>query len=221
MMANELSALKTQNETTTEKLTDINQEILSRILKYVQISRIGAFDREIIRKDLIGMAIEAEKREKTLSDIIGDDEKSWCDSIVDGYGKVSLKELILSILNQISLWWFMWGIMFFDLAPSVVKFDVGHLSLFLLYALILSSYTFFISYKFAFQSLLKQFFINSMFFIGVTILIAIPSRTLKGIVLFSIPNYVIHLVFGTIWASCTFLYKDLIHKQANKINWME
>lgn len=220
-MANELSALKTQNETTTQKLTDINKEILSRILKYVQISRIGAFDREIIRKDLIGMAIEAEKREKTLSDIIGADEKSWCDSIVDGYGKVSLKELTLSILKQLSLSWFTWGFIWFGITPSIIKVNIGHLSVFLLYALVLTIYNFFISYKFAFKSSTKQFLINSMFFILITILITILSRALNGIVLFSIPNYVIHLIFGTIWASCTFLYKDLMHKQANKINWME
>lgn len=220
-MANELSVLKAQNETTTEKLTNINEEILSRILKYVQISRIGAFDREIIRKDLIGMAIESEKREKTLSDIIGDDEKSWCDSIVDGYGKVSLKELTLSILKQLSFWWFTWGFIWFGITPLTIKVNIGHLSLFLLYALALIIYYFFISYKFAFKSLLKQFFINSAFFIVVPTLIVILSRSLNEIVLFSIPNYVIHLVFGTIWAACTFLYKDLIHKQAKKINWME
>lgn len=220
-MANELSALKTQNEATTEKLTDINQEILSRILKYVQISRIGAFDREIIRKDLIGMAIEAEKREKTLSDIIGADEKSWCDSIVDGYGKVSLKELTLSILKQLSFSWFTWGIVLIDITPSIIKVNMGHLSVFLLYSLLMTSYNFFISYKFAFHSLTKRFLINLMFLIVAILSMGLFARFLKEIVLFSIPNYVIHLVFGTIWASCTFLYKDLIHKQAKKINWME
>ncbi|MBU3204705.1 hypothetical protein [Clostridium algidicarnis] len=105
-MLNELNLLRKQNQTNTKELIDINQEFLSRILNYVQISKIGAFDREIIRKDLIGMAIEAEKRGKTLSDIIGADENSWCDSIVDSYGKISPIELILSILKQASIYWF-------------------------------------------------------------------------------------------------------------------
>ncbi len=96
------------------------------------------------------MAIEAEKRGKTLSDIIGTDEKSWCDSIVDSYGKVSLMELILSILKQVSICWLIWVI-----------------------------------------------------------------------VLFTILNYVIHLVFGVTWVMSKFLYNNLIRKQAKKINWMK
>lgn len=220
-MVNELSALKTQNKITTEKLTDINQKILSRILKYVQISRIAAFDREIIRKDLIGMAMESEKRQKTLSDIIGDDEKSWCDSIVDSYGKVSLKELTLSILNQLSLWWFILGFIWFNITPSTVKINIGDLSVFLVYALVLTIYNFFISYKFAFISSTKQSLIEFMFCIIVTLLIAQIARTSQEIVLFSIQNYVIHLIFGIIWGISTFLYNKLIHKQATKINWME
>ncbi|WP_443659886.1 hypothetical protein [Clostridium algidicarnis] len=149
-MLNELNLLRKQNQTNTKELIDINQEFLSRILNYVQISKIGAFDREIIRKDLIGMAIEVEKRGKTLSDIIGTDEKSWCDSLVDSYGKISPIELILSILKQASIYWFIWGI-----------------------------------------------------------------------VLFTIPNYIIHSVFGVTLVASTFLYNNLIHKQAKKINWME
>lgn len=220
-MVNELNLLKTQNQTNTKELIDINQEFLSRILKYVQISKIGAFDREIIRKDLIGMAIEAEKRGKTLSYIIGADEKSWCDSIVDSYGKVSLIELILSILKQVSICWLIWGILFFNITPSIVKIDMGWLSVFLLYAFVMVIYNFFISSKFAFQSPIKQSLIGFMVFIIITLLISLITKASNGIVLFTILNYVIHLVFGVTWVMSKFLYNNLIRKQAKKINWMK
>ncbi|MBU3210297.1 hypothetical protein KPL28_11775 [Clostridium algidicarnis] len=220
-MLNELNLLRKQNQTNTKELIDINQELLSRILKYVQISKIGAFDREIIRKDLIGMAIEAEKRGKTLSDIIGADEKSWCDSLVDSYGKVSPIELILSILKQASIYWFIWGILFFGITPSIVNIDIRWVSVFFLYVCIIIVYNLFVSSKFAFQSSINQFLIAFMVFIIITLLIWIITKFSNGIVLFTIPNYTIHSVFGVTLVASTFLYNNLIHEQAKKINWME
>ncbi|MBU3193355.1 hypothetical protein [Clostridium algidicarnis] len=220
-MLNELNLLRKQNQTNTKELIDINQEFLSRILNYVQISKIGAFDREIIRKDLIGMAIEAEKRGKTLSDIIGTDEKSWCDSLVDSYGKISPIELILSILKQASIYWFIWGMLFFGITPSIVNIDIRWVSVFFLYVFIIIIYNLFVSSKFAFQSPINQFLIAFMVFIIITLLIWLITKFSNGIVLFTIPNYIIHSVFGVTLVASTFLYNNLIHKQAKKINWME
>lgn len=220
-MSNELSMLKRQNETTTQELTDTNQKILSRILKYVQISKIGAFDREIIRKDVIGMAMEAEKRGNTLSAIMDADEKSWCDSIVASYGKVSPSELILSMLKEMSILWLIWGVIFFNISPSIVKIDIGMLSLFLLYASVLVIYNFFVSSIFAFQSSIKQALIKWTILIITPLLMILILKAPKEIVLFSLPNYIIHLAFGITWVLSTVLYNNLIHKQAKKINWME
>ncbi|WP_461613467.1 hypothetical protein [Clostridium sp. Marseille-QA1073] len=150
------------------------------------------------------MAMEAEKRGKTLSDIMDTDEKSWCDSIVASYGKVSLSELILSMLKQVSILWFIWGFIFFNITPSIVEFNIGTLSVFLLYALFIIIYNFFISTKFAFQSSIKQSLIEPMIFIIITLLIALIARASKGIVLFTLPNYIIHLVFGITWVLSTF-----------------
>ncbi|WP_010293931.1 hypothetical protein [Clostridium senegalense] len=220
-MKNELNKLKFQNEINTENLNEINQKTLTHILCYFKTFKIGAFDREVIRKDLIGMAIEAENRNETLSNIIGNDEKSWCDSILDSYGKVSFKELILSIINQISPCWIIWGIIFFNITPEKVPVDTTWLLVSIGYSVLMTIYNIFILPKFSFDPLIKQYTIEISLFIVISLLMIFILTFFDRVVLFVIPNYIMHLLSVTIWFISSLLYNNLLHKQSLKINWME
>lgn len=220
-MVNELKLLKNQNENATEKLTDENQEILIHILKYVTTPKIGAFDREIIRKDLIGMAIEAESRGENLSDIIGKDQKFWCESLVDSYGTVSFKELTLYTIQHLSILWLGLVVGSFKLTPSLVSVNSLKLSIFILFSLFSIGYNFFIGPKFAFKSLTAQFMIEVSVFIIPSIVLIPIGTFLNKIVLFKAPNYIIYLIFLSIWGISTLLYQNLIHQQSKKINWLD
>ncbi|MDD6441093.1 MAG: hypothetical protein PUG71_03130, partial [bacterium] len=64
------------------KLNDENKQILHRITKYMKSFYLEECETEILRKDLIGMALEAETRGETLSNIIGDNINAFCDELI-------------------------------------------------------------------------------------------------------------------------------------------
>lgn len=64
------------------KLNDENKQILHRITKYMKSFYLEEYETEILRKDLIGMALEAETRGETLQNIIGDNINDFCDELI-------------------------------------------------------------------------------------------------------------------------------------------
>lgn len=64
------------------KLNDENKQILHQITKYMKSFCLEESETEILRKDLIGMALEAETRGETLKNIIGDNINDFCDELI-------------------------------------------------------------------------------------------------------------------------------------------
>lgn len=64
------------------KLNDENKQILHRITKYMKSFYLEEYETEILRKDLIGMALETETRGETLQNIIGDNINDFCDELI-------------------------------------------------------------------------------------------------------------------------------------------
>ncbi|MDR0981183.1 MAG: hypothetical protein LBL85_05385 [Methanocalculaceae archaeon] len=63
----ELSRLRVENNEQEKELTKENSDLITRMYIYLLSSRLKEIEVEIIRKDLTGMALEAQKRERVIS----------------------------------------------------------------------------------------------------------------------------------------------------------
>ncbi len=68
---------------------------LNSMFKYLETFEVSLFELEVIKKDLIGMAKEAEAEGVDFLDKIGMPEKEFCDSLIKDGIKPSYKERIL------------------------------------------------------------------------------------------------------------------------------
>ena len=64
------------------KLEDESKQILHQITKYIRSFCLEESEVEILRRDLIGMAMEAEKRGESLKTVIGDNISEFCDALI-------------------------------------------------------------------------------------------------------------------------------------------
>lgn len=64
MKKNRWQQLKYDNENKQWKLEPENQETLEEIIRFLYHEKVGMMESELIRRDLISMAQEAEKTEK-------------------------------------------------------------------------------------------------------------------------------------------------------------
>ena len=115
---NNYQKLVSENNLELARLSESNWDILGRMMKYMESFSISRFELEVIKKDLIGMAGEAQLEESTLLDRIGMPEKEFCDRLVENAAKRSPLERMIPIMRNVlfltfgfyTLEWLMEGI---------------------------------------------------------------------------------------------------------------
>lgn len=75
-----------------------NLTIITDMVVYLHSSDLCEYDIEIIRKDLMGMALEAQLRGEKFSNVIGEDYKSFCNKLISSGDRKSTKKKILNFL---------------------------------------------------------------------------------------------------------------------------
>lgn len=86
------------------RLPNSDCNTLERMMKYMATFRLSRFELEVIKKDLIGMAEEAQLEKVELSDRIGMPEKEFCDRLVEDAARQSIAEQALPALRNSLLW---------------------------------------------------------------------------------------------------------------------
>ncbi|MDF2512722.1 MAG: hypothetical protein K0S04_2588 [Herbinix sp.] len=112
-MSNKLKLLKKENKLREQSLSTESSNAILKIMEYMSAARMGAFDREITHKELIGMALEAEQRNETFSEIIEGDIKEWCETVIENSGKISKKEFLLVVAYDLAIRALFLSIVFF------------------------------------------------------------------------------------------------------------
>lgn len=137
---NNYQKLVSENEVELVKLSESDRDSLGRMMKYMRSFRLSRFDLEVIRKDLIGMAGEAQLEGSNLLDRIGMPEREFCDRLVENAAKRSPMERIIPVVRNVlaatfafyTLEWLMegmpadFGITYWVLAVAVF-FTIGSL----------------------------------------------------------------------------------------------
>ena len=101
-----------ENNTLEKNLSKDSNEVLTDIIVYLRGCDISEYHQEEVRRDLIQMIADGEKRNEDIRNIIGEDYKSFCDEIVKSFPPRSKKEKVLEwlsialqILSTLSLIW--------------------------------------------------------------------------------------------------------------------
>ncbi|SDI38375.1 hypothetical protein [Desulfosporosinus hippei] len=97
-MANQLEQLRKENNVLDKQLSKENNTIMMDMVCYLRSSNLCEYDIEIIRKELTGMALEAQLRNEKFNDVVGDDYKALCDELMKNGRKKTLYEKTLEIL---------------------------------------------------------------------------------------------------------------------------
>lgn len=97
-MANRINKLRKENNTQDKGLSKENNSAMTDIVCYLRASNLCEYDIEMIRKELIGMILEAQLRGETFSHVVGDDYKGFCRELMKNGRQKTLYEKILEML---------------------------------------------------------------------------------------------------------------------------
>lgn len=120
-MSNALSKLRKENNKVDKELRDYDNVVLTDIIVYLHSSSLHEYDIEVMRKELIGMALEAQIRGEKLSDIIGEDYKSFCDELMKSGSTRTRYDMILESMYIIISGIIILFVIELIFSPSIIK----------------------------------------------------------------------------------------------------
>ena len=84
MMENTVSleTLKVENYSMESGLTSVNRRTVDKMFHYIHSFPLDEYDVELIRKDIIGMAMEGEQRNEPLHMMIGKKPRDFCNDLI-------------------------------------------------------------------------------------------------------------------------------------------
>lgn len=91
-MANLLKQMQAENESRQTALAREDSEMLERMMRYLGTTRISRYALEDIRRDLIGMAAEAEEQSHTFAEALGMPEEEFCRQLAEDAQKRTVGE---------------------------------------------------------------------------------------------------------------------------------
>lgn len=83
LIHNNLKDLQKENSISIKTIrSDQNRNEVTRMIQYLSSSHLSLFQIEVIQKDLIGIALEADREQMTMSEKLGISMKEFCDGII-------------------------------------------------------------------------------------------------------------------------------------------
>jgi DNA-binding ferritin-like protein (Dps family) len=102
-----------ENNQFEKNLNEKNIKVITDIVVYLRGCDISEYHQEEVRRDIMQMIADGEKRNEDINSVIGEDYKTFCDEIVSAFPARSKKEKFLNWSSQIlylfsimSLIWF-------------------------------------------------------------------------------------------------------------------
>ncbi|MCL6633323.1 MAG: hypothetical protein K6T63_11915 [Alicyclobacillus herbarius] len=74
--------LNRRNNELDKRLNATNKAIMTDMVVYLRGSRLSDFQVEVIRQDLLDMALSAQERQVPLSEVFGEDYQRFCDEVI-------------------------------------------------------------------------------------------------------------------------------------------
>lgn len=103
LLYNDYQKIKQDNKDENARLKPENRKAIERMTEYISYNKVSLFQLEVIKKDLIGLAMEAEEEGVSLMTKVGMGEKGFCDSLMEDAMRTNKFERILLLIRNLSL----------------------------------------------------------------------------------------------------------------------
>ena len=133
MFKNEKTVLEKENKKQSLKLKDEDNATIKKIMESMNIFKVNSYDAQVIRRDLIGMAQEADLRDSNLKEFIGSDPKEFARDLIANSNGPSKIEVVLNFLSMLSGYIIVWSIILAFGAYDGLSWDIS-IELFLLFS---------------------------------------------------------------------------------------
>ena len=101
-MNKETRLLNKENNILDSKIKEENQAIFTDMICYLRSSNLSAYNIEVVRNDLTEMILSAQERGENINDVVGDDYKDFCNSIIDTFPPKTISEKISEFTDTLS-----------------------------------------------------------------------------------------------------------------------
>lgn len=99
-MSRRVKEMLKENNELEQQLSDEGRKVLTDIVVYLRGVPVSMYEQEKVRRDIIQMLIDGEKRETSAREVIGEDYREFCDSIVAEIPHMSRKEKVLVFIRD-------------------------------------------------------------------------------------------------------------------------
>lgn len=118
--------LKENNEL-EKQLDKETDKILTDIIVYIRGANITEYNQELVRRDITNMLIDGQNRGQSVSDVIGDDYKTFCDEVIAEMPPLTKKQKTLKnvqlLCSCIGILAFIWAVF------SLPRGDFRHMAI--------------------------------------------------------------------------------------------
>ena len=99
-MSRRVRKMLKENNELEQQLSDEGRKVLTDIVVYLRGVPVSMYEQEKVRRDITQMLIDGEKRGSFASDVIGEDYREFCDSIVEEIPHMDGKEKVLVLIRD-------------------------------------------------------------------------------------------------------------------------
>lgn len=103
LLYNDYQKIKQDNKDENAKLKTENRKAIERMTEYISYHNVSLFELEVIKKDLIGLAAEAEEEGVHFKSKLGMKELEFCDSLLEDSKKMFSFERALLLARNLSI----------------------------------------------------------------------------------------------------------------------
>lgn len=115
ILYNDYQKIRQDNADDISKLKPKSWNLLKKMFDYISSFSVSSFELEVVKKELIGMALEADREEVDFKDYLGMPEKEFCDELIKDAMNESYSETIIPMIRNYILWLFiLYTVFFFD-----------------------------------------------------------------------------------------------------------
>ena len=99
-MSRRVKDILKENNELEKQLSDDGKKVLTDIVVYLRGVPVSMYEQEKVRRDITQMLIDGEKRGNSSKEVIGEDYREFCDSIVAEIPHMSRKEKVLVFIRD-------------------------------------------------------------------------------------------------------------------------
>ncbi len=103
---NNYERLKQENNDAISEMTGKNYAVLEEMTDYISSHPISLFEKEVLRKDLIGVCLEADREDVAVLEKLGVPPKEFCDSLLTESSTANIFELVIFQVQEMLIFMF-------------------------------------------------------------------------------------------------------------------